>query len=294
MKDINNLVVDINQVLDGMGGWDEAINREFQDNIGNTMMRRLGNRASENPLARGGLRMSNLGQPCTRKLWYSINLPAGSGEQLTASTKFKFLYGDILEDVVVSLAKAAGHEVTGEQDRMEIDGIVGHRDCVIDGMTVDVKTASPFAFTKFANHELRGEGKDVFGYIEQLSSYVFAASADPLVTDKEQGAFLAVDKVSGKLCLDVYDFTEEITNKMDNVNRVRTDVNGDEPPTRAFEPVPDGAAGNMKLPVNCSYCDHKKSCHPEVRTFLYSGGPRFLTEVAKLPMNKYGPIREVT
>jgi hypothetical protein len=237
--------------------------------------------------------MSNLGQPCTRKLWYSCNLPAGSGEALTPSTKFKFLYGDILEDVVISLAKAAGHEVTGEQTRMEIDGIIGHRDCVIDGMTVDVKTASPYAFDKFARHELRKEGKDAFGYIEQLSSYVYAAKDDPLVTNKTEGAFLAIDKVSGKLCLDVYDFTSELASKMDNVNRVRTDVNGDEPPTRAFEPVPDGAAGNMKLPVNCSYCDHKKSCHPEVRTFLYSGGPRFLTEVVKVPFNKYGPIKEV-
>src|SRR6266849_6159935 len=42
------------------------------------------------------------------------------------------------------MAKAAGHEVLGEQDELTLDGVVGHRDCVIDGCIVDVKTTSRF------------------------------------------------------------------------------------------------------------------------------------------------------
>jgi len=305
-KDINNLVADINGVLDGLGGWDEAINKEFQDNIGNTMMGRLGVKASSNPLARGGLRMSNLGQ-CRRKAWYEENLKDGSGEVLLPSTKFKFLYGDILEDVVISLAKAAGHEVTGEQDRMEIDGIVGHRDCVIDGITVDAKSASSFAYEKFKHSRLRGYTKyvkgeevwippeevDSFGYVSQLSNYVYAGKDDPLVRDKENGAFLAIDKQHGHICLDVYNFEEEIANKVEYVAQAKEEFNSPTVPNRMYEPVPDGTSGNMKLGVVCGYCHRKKSCHPEVRCFLYSNGPRFLTEVVKTPFNKYGPIKEV-
>jgi hypothetical protein len=289
---IDTLVQDIYGVIDGNGLWDMTNSHHLGQDIETTTYRRLGKDNQRDPLARGGLRMSNLGQPCTRKLWYTCNLPASDAEQLRPSTKFKFLYGDLLEDVIINLVIAAGHEVTGLQGEMSIDGIKGHRDCVIDGMTVDVKTASPFAFTKFKKGELRGEGKDAFGYIGQLSSYVYAAKDDPLVTDKKRGAFLAVDKVSGEICLDIYDFTKEIAEKEETVKRIKAEVNASEPPARAFEPVADGKQGNMKLPVNCSYCDFKKHCHPGLRTFLYSGGPRFLTEVVKKPFNKYGPIRE--
>ena len=45
------------------------------------------------------------------------------------------------------------------------------------------------------------------------SSYVYAGKDDPLVTDKTHGAFLAVDKVSGEMCLDVYDFTKDLSTK---------------------------------------------------------------------------------
>ena len=78
-------------------------------------------------------------------------------------------------------------------------------------MTVDVKSCSSYAFKKFKEGSLRDN--DAFGYISQLSSYVYAGKDDPLVTDKTHGAFLAVDKVSGEMCLDVYDFTEDLETK---------------------------------------------------------------------------------
>jgi hypothetical protein len=43
---------------------------------------------------------------------------------------------------------------------------------VIDGVTVDVKSASKYGFEKFLKHNLRED--DPFGYISQLSSYVYA------------------------------------------------------------------------------------------------------------------------
>jgi len=37
------------------------------------------------------------------------------------------------------------------------------------------------------------------------------------------------------------------------------------------------------LPVGCSYCAFKHECYPELRTFIYSNGPKFLVEVARAP-----------
>jgi hypothetical protein len=60
-------------------------------------------------------------------------------------------------------------------------------------------------------------------------------------------------------------------------------------PTRCFEGIPDGKSGNMKLGVNCSYCAFKAPCWADandgegLRLFIYSTGPRWLTEVEREP-----------
>jgi len=280
VKNLSTLVEDIYDVVDGKGGWDKVVSDHLASRLSATIDRRLSPSEEEH---KPSLRMSNLGTPCTRKLWYSINQHA-EAEPLRPATKLKFLYGDILEDLLLSLAEAAGHKVEGEQDRMEIDGIVGHRDAVIDGMTIDVKSASTYAFQKFKDHKLRDD--DPFGYIDQLSSYVYAAKDDPIVKDKERGAFLVVDKQHGTLCLDVYDFTKEIWTKKDRVEEIKSAVNSSNPPERSFSPVPEGKSGNMKLPFQCSYCDHKFNCHDNVRTFLGSRGPLYLTDVKREPKMK--------
>ena len=55
------------------------------------------------------------------------------------------------------------------------------------------------------------------------------------------------------------------------------------PPSRGFKPEADGKSGNMKLGVNCSYCDFKEKCHPGLRTFMYYKGTVFLTKVERVP-----------
>ena len=283
MKSIHTLVDDIYEVIETTGGWDEAISKYCASNLEEVFNTRLANR-EERPAS---LRLSAMGTPCPRKLWYSINEPDG-GETLPAHVRLKFLYGDILEELLISLAKAAGHNVEGCQDALEVDGIVGHRDCVIDGITVDVKSASSYSFSKFASGTLREN--DSFGYISQLSSYVYAGRDHPTESHPSHGAFLVIDKVSGKICLDYHDLTADIETKLEDINRVRDTINDTETvPPRSFEPEPDGKSGNEKLPIFCSYCDKKFKCHPNLRVFAYSNGPTFLTKVSKLPR-----VQEVT
>lgn len=278
MKDIKTLVDDINDVIKGKGGWTAAVNDYFKEAIGEAAERRL-NPSGETRAKT--LRMSNIGTPCKRKLWYYLNLPDHEVD-LPAHTHLKFMYGDFLEALLLSLAKAAGHTVVGEQDEVVVNGIVGHRDAVIDGVTVDVKSASTLGYRKFERNELRVD--DPFGYLSQLTGYVKAGETDPLVTDKKGGAFLVVDKQHGHICLDYYDLTPDLYLFTKKVEEVKLYTSLPVVPYREWEPVPEGKSGNMKLPSACSYCDYHKTCWPGVRTFLYSSGPVMLTKVVKTPI----------
>lgn len=290
-KELGTLVEDIYAVVNDRGGWDTAITEFFSDGMRDMVISRLEEEKQEREPT---LRMSNMGTPCKRKLWYSIHTP-NEGENLPPQTYLKFLYGDILEQLLISLAMAAGHDVRGTQDELEIAGIRGHRDCVIDGVTVDIKSASPRSFSKFKDGTL--ENDDPFGYISQLSSYVWAGHREDDTVHPTDGAFLVVDKVSGELCLDRYTFDFTKMDKLAEFEDTKERVNSVTPPPRGFEPEDDGykdrktktfkANGNKKLGLNCSYCEFKHQCWPGLRTFMYKTGngfrPTYFTYVRKEP-----------
>lgn len=288
-KTIDTLVDDIYEVITSKGGWTETVNEYFKGRLGSTMMSRLSPPEKE---YKPSIRMSNVGQPCARKLWYYVN-ESGEGEPLPPQAHLKFLYGDILEDLLLSLATAAGHRVEGEQDVMEINGIKGHRDCVIDGVLIDVKSASAYSFQKFKENRLRED--DAFGYIGQLSSYLYASQDDPLVEEKDKAGFLVIDKVSGSLCLDMYDLRTDMARKEQMIEERKEIVNASTPPPRGFQPEADGywkgrkvdgdfrPNGSKKLGTNCSYCDFKHVCHPGLRTFVSARGPVYFTDLKHKP-----------
>ena len=89
--------------------------------------------------------------------------------------------------------------------------------------------------------------------------------------------------------MDVYDFSEELKTKEKEILEVKDMVKGDIPKDR-IDPVPQSKTSpNTKLSVQCSYCEYKKTCWPEMRTFLYSYGPEFLIKVKNQPK-----VKEVT
>lgn len=275
-KTIDTLVQDMHDVIEGRGGWTGNLGSIMGSGIATVANQRF----SKPQEPRAYLSLSGIGTPCQRKLWYKIN-KSDEAEKLKPNTLLKFFFGDMIEELALSIAKAAGHTVDGMQDRLDVHGIKGHRDAVIDGMTVDVKSASPFAFKKFKEGNLRND--DPFGYISQLSSYVYAGQDDPLVTNKTHGAFLVIDKVNGHICLDVYDFTEELKTKEQEMLQAKEMVAGDIPEDR-IPPVPQSKTSpNTKLDMTCNYCEFNRICWPEVRTFLYSTGPVHLVDVVNEP-----------
>ena len=158
MKSIYTLIPDIYDLVGGQNGLSDSITSDLAVNIGNAVQTSLG------PQQRRGLRLSGLGAKCPRALWHSIHTPE-LAEPLPPYARIKYTYGHIIEHLVIGLAKACGHEVTGEQDELSVDGVVGHRDCVIDGAVVDIKSSSSRGFQKFKDKTIAQA--DDFGYLDQ-------------------------------------------------------------------------------------------------------------------------------
>ena len=232
------------------------------------------------------LRMSNIGRD-DRYLWNHYN-NVGPKEPMQPNNLVKFMYGHLIEEMLLLLVRLSGHTVSHEQAQAEVEGIVGSMDCKIDGVLTDVKSTSSFGFKKFKDATLAFD--DPFGYIAQIKGYAKSEG------DTEVG-WLAMDKQNGHLAFLKYDLEDtqapvyEVLKEdiVERIKHVKEVVQQPEPPEFCNDPVPDGKSGNMKLPIGCSYCHFKRSCYPDLRTFLYSTGPRFLTEVANEPK-----VQEIT
>lgn len=282
MKTIETLVEDIYARLASPEPFDEKLVETFAHNLAKKLANRLAEEKQNTKL-----RLSNWDTKCERQLWLKINKPE-TVEELPPHVRLKFLMGDIAEEVIFFLAVAAGHNVEGEQDTLNLAGVEGHRDGIIDGHLVDAKSASPYGFKKFEGHALQSD--DPFGYLGQLGSYLAASIDDPRLHDKTRASFVAIDKVSGKLCVDTYDFPVEGQSRgMANGDRLSVDIEAKKGmlsgpcPNKAYGDEEDGKSGNRKLGLACSYCPVKSACWDNLRAFAYSNGPRFLTKVVKLP-----------
>ncbi len=272
-KALDTLVADIYDLFNP--DKEHVPNEENLDLFCSSLKELLRQRLSERKRSTDVLRFSALGKP-DRQLWFDAHPDTGKEEKLTAKTYFKFLYGDVLEQLILFLAREAGHNVEAEQAEVEADGVKGHIDAIVDGVVVDVKSASPFGFKKFENQGILYE--DPFGYINQLSGYA------SVLTPNKPAAWIAFNKVSGEICVTELPARVIADNEPTaRIQHLKTILKLPEPPELCYQPVPDGKSGNMKLGTECSYCKHKFRCHPSLRIFAYSTGPRFLTTVVKQP-----------
>lgn len=282
MKSIHTLVDDIyNLFTPG----NHEISEEFVEELGRQVAETVASRIQEaqGGERKGGLRMSNVGRP-ERQLYYEVHGVGEEGqepEELKPQTMLQFMFGDVWESILLYLAKEAGHTVTHEQGEVTLNGVKGHNDAIIDGVVVDVKSASPFAIKKFETKSVVED--DPFGYMEQLSGYCEAHG-------KLDGAFLAVQKVTGKLVLCDFSWEDlEMYNVSERIDYMRDVLDDSEPPDRCYDPVPEGKSGNLKLDTGCKYCAFKHHCWSDandgigLRTFIYSDGPRHFTHVEKTP-----------
>ena len=279
MKTIDTLVEDIYNLFDPMvtntideKELDKHL-KEFTKNVTNNIKTVL----NEQPRKQRRLSLSAIGKP-TRQLWYDKH-SSSEARPISSATRIKFLYGHILEDLLILLSRASGHTVTEEQKQVQVEGIKGHQDCKIDGELVDCKSASGYSFKKFANNNLVND--DPFGYIAQISAY----SAGNNV---KEAYFLAIDKQHGNLALTrVHDL--EMIDAKERVKYLKNVLESKTVPDRCYSDIPEGISGNRKLAIGCVFCPHKRECWSDanngqgLRAFKYEKGATYLTQVAKEP-----------
>ena len=280
MKNIYTLVNDIYELVETKQVPEGVDIEECIETFGEGVKQLMRNEFTKKRDDSRKLRMSNIGRS-DRYLWNVWN-DVEKDDDMQGHTYVKFLYGHLIEELLLFLSRAAGHEVTDEQKKCEVNGITGSMDCKIDGIVTDVKSVSTYGFRKFKDGTLATD--DPFGYIAQIKGYANAEGASRF-------GWLAMDKQNGHLTYLMYDqedtqapIYEHIGYDIgDRINHIKTMVEQPEPPKHCYQPKEDGKSGNMKLDTGCSYCAYKKNCWPDLRAFAYSSGPRYLVEVHNEP-----------
>jgi hypothetical protein len=271
-KKIDTLVDDINDLFRRKVQVDRKIINKYTRLLGDTIQEAI-EQSEDNE--KQHLRMSLLGMP-DRKLYYTLKNPPSSTVVLSPETRIKFLYGHTVEALVLALAEIAGHEVTRCQEVVELNGVKGHIDGFIDGVLVDVKSASSYGFKKYQGNNLFDN--DPFGNIMQLSGYAQALGV-------KEAAFLAVNKESGELRL--FRVNElELENASKRIDNIRDFLKESKPPAeRCYSDEPFGKKGNRVLKRECSeWCSFREQCWGnKLRKFQYSDGVKYFTKVKVEP-----------
>lgn len=287
-KQINTLVSDIYGMLASPSAikYSPEMAAKFAMNIGGHFGYTLARETR--PREMGKLWASDLGKKCHRQLWYSFHEPS-KAEPLTGSTHFKFLYGNIIEESLIYLAKEAGHVVTGEQQVVEYKvnpdwTVRGKIDAIIDGVLVDVKSTSNYGFKEYSKGI--NPSNDTFGYIEQLKFY------HKNMGNGMEAGFVFIDKQNGHIAYTRADteFSWSGPSSDTAKNIIQSlQANQEANVVKAYAPKAYGKSGNFALPTACSYCPFKHHCWRDanngqgLKGYSYSTGPVWFVEIAREP-----------
>jgi hypothetical protein len=298
MKDIKDLSADIYHVLDA------EQSHEPSAELATAYAQRIGGELAKSTMPRnkprevGKLWASDLGKPCMRQHWYNFN--GTDKEKLEGWTKFKFLYGNLLEEAVLYLAEEAGHDVHSAQERVEHNivrpngsewTISGRIDGIVDGTLIDVKSTSSYGFQRYKYGI--DASNDSFGYLYQLGFYKHFGGFN--TTNADVG-FIWIDKQNGHI-----KYTSAVTPDETGIALRAQDiadaVEAEDVRTvdRGYSPEPYGKSGNECLPMSCSYCPHKRECWKDsnagrgLRTFAYNHKPVHFTQIVREPK-----VQEIT
>lgn len=264
-KSIDTLIDDLNKVLvEGV----DSIPQEVLDTFNKSCKGLLFRFLKKNKTRKSALRMSNIGKP-DRQLWFELH-DGGEPKTYEPNMYLKFLIGDIAELVLLALCELAGHKVENQQAEIQIEGVTGHMDAVIDDVVVDVKSASGYSFeNKFKKGDLVHH--DYYGYIDQISGYNNALKKD------NGAAFLAYNKESAETCLLKVD-QKDIRDTKSRIRHIRDILESDTPPeTLCYKPFVN-KMGSLELNRLCSWCPFKFKCYPGLKAFRYASGDVFIAE----------------
>ncbi len=237
---------------------DEKIIEEFGERCKEALRRQFNSEKKEFKI-----RMSSVGKPLCQQ---QLEKEQAKAEELPASVKLKFIFGDMVEALVMAVMEASGINIESYQEEVSYDlgkvNIKGTLDVVIDGKVYDIKSTSKHAFTyKFSNPNGFANlvKDDPFGYVSQ--GYLYgAAKGIPF------GGWIAFNKETGDIAvLKTPENSGAYERKALHTAKVNAKALADDAPfERCFkkeaELVRRKLTGNYTLGVNCRYCKFKQSC----------------------------------
>lgn len=217
---------------------------------------------------------------CPRRRWYEYNhdkvgIPK---ERITGQNRFKFVYGDLIEETVLFFAELAGHDVQYRQERLtmlvqrgaETYTLAGRIDAMIDGVLVDLKSMESFSYDRFA----KGTYDDKWGYGNQLMTYDTMLHNDKRYPAPADTMILGINKLNGRMHLGRMpsDPNFNVGKAVgDAVNKNKAKVH----PMRQTKT----ASGVESLETMCAYCPFKVDCYAELgglSVYAYAEGPKFV------------------
>ena len=227
----------LHKYMDDAAKGKSTMSPETIQQIGKDIMDALARQFGEKEPRDFKLRMSNVGRP-TCQLWFEKNKPEG----LLTEAGVKYGNSDN-----VTLTLSDGTEINGTYD------------LIIDEAVDDVKSASDWSYrNKFDSYDSLSSG-DGFGYIGQLAGYAKA-------TGKRAGGWWVVNKANGKfkyIPATGIDIDKEVAHIEETAKKV--EANEFE---RCFEPEDEyfykKPTGNKILNKNCTFCDFRKACWPNL------------------------------
>ena len=251
---------------------DELI-EEFGDSC-KALLVKLFNEAREKDFR---LRMSNIGKDLRQ-----LHLDKLYGEaEVSPQAKLNFIFGDIIEALIMTLLKTAGVEFIGEsgEAKLNISGeeLKGEYDAIYkdqitgDNYLIDIKSASPYSFdNKFKDYETLKDG-DSFGY--RLQGFGYDAAQKDTQSTCFKGWFV-VNKVNGEFKFvevpeDIYpvEWNEAIRDIAEVVEHFRDDKPLPPCPGVKKELWRGKETGEVILADGpkepCRWCKRKDKCHPE-------------------------------
>lgn len=257
-KDISTLLEDIEKLLtkEAVTATKESVD-SLSTMLATTIAERLGPRKIKTKLS-----MSMIGKPM-RQLWFQLhpgNFKKDAKETIDARQRLIFLFGDILEVLLLWLAEQAGHNVKEYQRHVELEGVGGSIDCIIDDCLVDAKSASSTSFHMFKTATVSGEdGQDYLGYHHQIQGYRQALKKENIET--KGAAFFVINKSTGELCLyepdEDFDLPKDVTPRIKLLQEM---LKKDEIPPQCYKAKVERKTERLYLCKSCAYCPYKDKC----------------------------------
>jgi len=228
-----------------------TVNESIKYEFGNLCGWALKRQVMESSERKGGLYLSSCGK-CTRAQAYNFHSIEKSGKEQDSRSAIVFLYGDIIENMIVALAKTAGCDIfaTGlSQLKVPIKvgdkTIIGHSDGLVfdDGIKLfECKSMSSYAFNMFQRGEINPE------YMSQINMYLEGTKLD-------QCMLVAFAKDSGMLGEKLITKDPEIVK--DGYRRLK-EVLDSTPKKLPMREHTFDSKGH--LPWNCTFCSFYNVC----------------------------------